>query len=97
MILLKIFKFTDVSIKWPNDIYIGDRKAAGILIENIYKGGSWNGSVAGIGINLNQTSFHPMRPRPVSLKMITGNDYDVIECGRTSYIGQFSTGLQPLH
>ncbi|RYF85312.1 MAG: biotin--[acetyl-CoA-carboxylase] ligase, partial [Chitinophagaceae bacterium] len=79
---IKDFNIPDVSIKWPNDIYIGDRKAAGILIENSYKGASWEGSIAGIGININQTTFSPDAARPVSLKMVTTITHDVVECGR---------------
>jgi BirA family biotin operon repressor/biotin-[acetyl-CoA-carboxylase] ligase len=47
----------DVSIKWPNDVYWRDRKAGGILIENVWQGGVWKFAVVGIGININQTRF----------------------------------------
>ncbi len=67
-----------VSIKWTNDIYWNDRKAAGILIENNFRGNHWQWSVAGIGININQTAFHPSLPNPVSLKQITGKTYNVV-------------------
>jgi BirA family biotin operon repressor/biotin-[acetyl-CoA-carboxylase] ligase len=53
--------------KWPNDIYFNDRKAGGILIENLLKGGRWSHSVVGIGINMNQHSFPEHIPNPVSL------------------------------
>ncbi len=46
-----------VKIKWPNDLYINDRKAGGILIENIYVGSNWEWAVIGIGINVNQVEF----------------------------------------
>lgn len=46
-----------VKIKWPNDLYINDRKAGGILIENIYAGNVWEWAVIGIGINVNQVEF----------------------------------------
>ncbi len=65
-----------VSIKWPNDIYVGNRKIAGILIENTVKGNSLASSVVGIGLNLNQEKFLSDAPNPVSLKQITGKDYD---------------------
>ena len=48
---------TDTSIKWPNDIYWRDRKAGGILIENMVNGSTWNWAVVGIGININQVNF----------------------------------------
>ncbi|MFN0189834.1 MAG: biotin--[acetyl-CoA-carboxylase] ligase [Bacteroidia bacterium] len=47
----------DVKIKWPNDILIGDKKVAGILIENSIRGSFLSSSIAGIGINLNQLHF----------------------------------------
>lgn len=68
----------NTSIKWPNDIYWKDRKAGGILIENILHGKVWRFSIAGIGININQTLFPPNLPNPVSLKQITGKSFDVI-------------------
>lgn len=65
-----------VSIKWPNDIYIQDRKAGGILIENIINGMEWRWAVAGIGINVNQKHFDDSLPNPISLTQITGAHYD---------------------
>jgi BirA family biotin operon repressor/biotin-[acetyl-CoA-carboxylase] ligase len=62
-------------IKWPNDLYFGDRKAGGILIENIMKGGKWSYAVAGIGINMNQHSFPGHLPNPVSVRQISGRSY----------------------
>jgi len=46
-----------VKIKWPNDLFVGDRKIGGILIENILKGNVWKSAIVGIGINVNQTAF----------------------------------------
>ena len=66
-------------IKWTNDIYFGDRKAAGILIENVVRGNLITNSIIGIGININQTQFNPELKSPVSLKQITGKTYDVIK------------------
>ncbi|MGV8091435.1 MAG: biotin--[acetyl-CoA-carboxylase] ligase [Mangrovibacterium sp.] len=67
----------NVKIKWPNDIYVGDRKICGILIENAVISGVISQSVVGIGLNINQTVFRSPAPNPVSLKMITGKDYDL--------------------
>lgn len=61
-----------VSIKWPNDILIGNRKAAGILVENRIQGEFLQSSVIGIGLNLNQQQFPDDLPRAVSLGMVTG-------------------------
>jgi BirA family biotin operon repressor/biotin-[acetyl-CoA-carboxylase] ligase len=63
-----------VSVKWPNDIYWRDRKAAGILIENVWQGNQWKYAIAGIGINVNQTAFEDLGIRPVSLMEITGRE-----------------------
>ena len=73
----------ETRVKWPNDIYWRDRKAGGILIENLLKGQVLGASVAGIGININQTQFPSDLPNPVSLKQITGKDYDVVEMARS--------------
>lgn len=67
----------ETSIKWPNDIYWRDRKAAGILIESRVASLDWQWSIAGMGININQTQFDPAALRPVSLKQITGKTYDI--------------------
>ncbi len=65
----------EVKIKWPNDIYYNDKKAGGILIENVIKGNMIKTSVIGIGINLNQTDF-PESMNATSLSLITGETYD---------------------
>ncbi|GAC1527628.1 MAG: biotin--[acetyl-CoA-carboxylase] ligase [Sediminibacterium sp.] len=72
----------ETKIKWPNDIYWRDRKAGGILIENLVRGNKWQGAVAGIGININQAFFPGLLHNPVSLKQITGKHYDVVALGR---------------
>lgn len=64
-------------IKLPNDIYWRDRKAGGILIENILRGSEWTWTVIGIGLNINQTKFSPDAPNPVSLKQITGRQWEI--------------------
>ena len=73
------FAGEETSIKWPNDIYWRDRKAAGILIENIVRGSDWTYAIIGIGMNINQTSFSEEAKNPVSLKQITGKHFDIIE------------------
>jgi len=72
-----IKKVDSVSIKWPNDIYVKSDKIAGILIENTIMGNSINSSVAGIGLNINQDVFRGNAPNPTSLKIISGNEYDI--------------------
>jgi BirA family transcriptional regulator, biotin operon repressor / biotin---[acetyl-CoA-carboxylase] ligase len=106
----------ETSIKWPNDIYWRDRKAGGILIENIIVSRqssdvrendiretsdistgngntdgnpanltsdasrltSWQWAIIGMGININQTAFSESIRNAVSLKQITGKDWDVV-------------------
>jgi BirA family biotin operon repressor/biotin-[acetyl-CoA-carboxylase] ligase len=70
-------KTRDITIKWPNDIYADNRKIAGILIENSVLGQNIETSIAGIGLNLNQEIFVSDAPNPVSLKQLTGKDYEI--------------------
>ena len=73
----KTFAGDETRIKKPNDIYWRDRKAGGILIENILRGESWTWTVIGIGFNMNQTKFSSDAPNPVSLKQITGKQWEI--------------------
>lgn len=65
-----------VKVKWPNDIYVGDKKIAGILIENSIMGSRINSSVVGIGLNVNQKEFVSDAPNPVSLIQLLGKQVD---------------------
>jgi BirA family biotin operon repressor/biotin-[acetyl-CoA-carboxylase] ligase len=76
---LKMF-IPGCKIKWPNDIYAGDDKIAGILIENSITGNTIINSIAGIGLNINQVKFTDGIPNPVSLKMLTGKEHDLDLC-----------------
>lgn len=64
-------------IKWPNDIYIGNKKICGILIQNILQGKSIKNSIIGIGLNVNQDEFDPLLPNPTSMKMVSNQMYDI--------------------
>lgn len=66
-----------LTIKWPNDIYFGDKKLAGILVENTLVGSRVAYSIVGIGLNVNQTVFTSNAPNPVSMRQITGKEYNV--------------------
>lgn len=66
-------------VKWPNDIYVGDKKICGILIENSSHGDKLSASIVGIGFNLNQTKFESDAPNPTSLALLTGRRYDTRE------------------
>lgn len=70
---------SDFKIKWPNDIYYKDKKVAGILIENILQGSHIKSSVVGIGLNMNQENFIADLPNPISLKLISGKEFDIKE------------------
>ncbi len=93
--LLKQYISDDLSIKWPNDIYWRDRKAGGILIENIVVGNKWPWSIVGIGININQTFFAGLEQKAVSLKQITGKTKDPIQLTK-ELCGFLSTRLLQL-
>jgi BirA family biotin operon repressor/biotin-[acetyl-CoA-carboxylase] ligase len=73
-------KINGCKIKWPNDIYLGNDKIAGILIENSLIGENIESCVAGIGLNINQEIFSPSVSNPVSLKLVTGIEYDTDAC-----------------
>lgn len=69
-------------IKWPNDIYVGDRKICGILIEHSVTGDSLSSSIVGIGLNINQRNFNVTLPNPTSVFLEKGlrfNIYDMLE------------------
>jgi BirA family transcriptional regulator, biotin operon repressor / biotin---[acetyl-CoA-carboxylase] ligase len=63
-------------VKWPNDIYVGDQKIAGILVENSLMGEDIFQTIAGIGLNVNEEEFPDYLPNPVSMKMILKKDID---------------------
>jgi BirA family biotin operon repressor/biotin-[acetyl-CoA-carboxylase] ligase len=71
---------TQVKIKWPNDVYVGNKKISGMLIENAIIGNTFQHTILGIGININQEIFGSNAPNPGSLKNITGKEYDLKDC-----------------
>ena len=98
---LKKYAIDDVAVKWPNDIYWRDRKAGGILIENVLSGNNWQFAIVGIGLNINQTVFAEGVTNPVSLKQITGKTFPTVEmakelcvCLQKRYDMLFSAPLQ---
>lgn len=64
-------------IKWPNDIYVDDKKLGGILIENIIRGTTWKHAIVGIGLNINQTDFDETHHKACSLKQILGKTFAI--------------------
>ena len=74
---------SQLTIKWPNDIYWKDKKIAGILVENALIGSEVRYSIAGIGLNVNQTEWLSNAPNPVSMRQISGEEYDIHELMKT--------------
>jgi len=66
--LLQELEIYNATIKWPNDIYIGKKKVAGILIQNNLSNHHIASTIVGIGLNVNQTEFDPSLPNPISIK-----------------------------
>ncbi len=74
----------ELRIKWPNDIYWRNRKLAGILIESVLSSsGQWQWAIIGIGINVNQAQFGEHLPNPVSIRQITGQQFNCEELAHT--------------
>ncbi len=67
-----------VHVKWPNDIIVNDKKAGGILIENVLRGSKWTHSVVGLGLNVKQEHFPDTLPFATSLKLALGENIDMV-------------------
>ena len=78
--LMEATEGIDVKIKWPNDILAGEKKIAGILIQNAVSGRYLAHSIIGIGLNINQDSFPKEAGEAVSLKMLTSRQHELIAC-----------------
>lgn len=79
-----------VEVKWPNDIYVGDKKMSGTLIECDLVGKNIANCIIGVGININQTVFRSDAPNPTSLQLLTGKEHDR-EAVLSSIISHFQT------
>jgi len=88
----------EVKIKWPNDIYVGNKKIAGILSHNALIGNKIENTIIGIGLNVNQTQFSSYIPNPVSLKILKHRDYklqhifEVLMAGIKKYYQMLADG-----
>ncbi len=100
--LIAKYSDSEVFVKWPNDIFINDRKAAGILIENVIRGDLWQWAITGIGLNVNQTNF-PLDPelkRTTSLGIETTQKFDVLQLAselRTIFLTYIESWREGLH
>ncbi|MFI3248038.1 MAG: biotin--[acetyl-CoA-carboxylase] ligase [Rikenellaceae bacterium] len=77
-------------IKWTNDIYVADKKMAGILIENSINAESVTRSVIGIGLNINQVEFDPSLPNPTSMRNVSNRRFPREEVLRTVHAALIS-------
>lgn len=71
--------YPQTKIKWPNDIYCGDSKISGILIQNSLRNDSINNTIIGIGVNINEVDFPVILPNPTSLALLTQKKYSIEE------------------
>ncbi len=91
----------EARIKWPNDIYVGDRKIVGILIENKLEGAGIGRAIVGIGLNVNQTEFRSDAPNPTSIALLTGRELALepllgeLASVIVDYIDQYLAAPQP--
>ena len=75
---LRKFLEQKIEIKWPNDVFVNNKKISGILINNTVKGGIIKSSVIGIGINVNQTNFNE-KYVATSMKLLNKKDFKLNE------------------
>ncbi len=93
--ILELGLDTRVAIKWPNDIIINDKKAGGILIENLLRGNFWSFAVVGLGLNVNQQVFPSALPHATSIFRETGRVFDVTDI-RDRVIAHLSNDISAL-
>jgi len=74
--VLSEYEIKDLNVKWPNDIMAGDQKIAGILIENTLVQDRIKNAIVGVGLNVNQVLFPDYVPNAVSMKNITGKEFN---------------------
>ena len=93
-------KGLDAKIKWPNDVYIGNKKICGMLIEHSISSDKLSGSIVGIGLNLNQKIFASDAPNPTSLILELSSQQDMAPFDRkeelSTLLGYICTAYQEL-
>lgn len=86
----EVVQTDDCRVKWPNDIYIGDKKVSGTLIECDLRGSNIETCIIGTGVNINQIVFRSDAPNPVSIAQIAGKEFDR-EAILSQILGRFTT------
>jgi BirA family biotin operon repressor/biotin-[acetyl-CoA-carboxylase] ligase len=97
-VLTSLYENWDIRIKWPNDIIINDKKAGGILIENVLRGNKWSFCIVGLGLNIAQVTFPDTLPFATSLKAVSGKDfnrYDLFQRIRENILARSLESLHP--
>lgn len=76
-VLAELMPNADVSVKWPNDVWVGHKKCAGVLVETRTVGAALDAAIIGIGINVNRTDW-PVELRAIatSVAEVTGRTVD---------------------
>ncbi len=77
----------NLCVKWPNDLYAGNRKLAGMLLENRLAGKNVQYAIAGIGLNVNQSIFPEELSNPVSMVQLTGDETELHDFAARFYQG----------
>jgi len=75
-----IVKENSVNLKWPNDIYVDNKKVGGILISHSISGLDFLYTIVGIGLNINQNKFISDAPNPASLSQFLEEELDLEIC-----------------
>ena len=95
-VLQKLNMGCDICIKWPNDIIVNDKKAGGILIENVLRGSLWTYCVIGLGLNVKQEHFLAELPFATSLKIASGLNVDMIRLRNDLSSALYECSLRPV-
>ena len=82
----------EATVKWPNDIYVGQRKLCGMLLEHTLAGNAIATTLTGVGVNVNQTDFQGDAPNPVSLRQLLGRSTD-----RAALLGEILRHFEALY
>lgn len=82
----------EATVKWPNDIYVGQRKLCGMLLEHTLAGNAIATTLTGVGVNVNQTDFQGDAPNPVSLRQLLGHSTD-----RAALLGEILRHFEALY